>query len=114
MAAIGVDRHIYIWIGGWARGSDVVDRCYIDPTFMPSPAAYQLYGWALSRQYAPGPGEVVAATTLPDPRTEAVDEGFSGMTTRGATRAAAAQGRGVGSAARAAAERIAARHRVRH
>ena len=51
MAAIGVERHIYIWLGGWARGSSVVDRCYIDPTFMPSPAAYALYGWALSRQF---------------------------------------------------------------
>ena len=68
MAAIGVERHIYIWLGGWARGSSVVDRCYIDPTFMPSPAAYALYGWALSRQYSAGAAEVVRATCLPDPR----------------------------------------------
>ena len=68
MAAIGVPRHIYIWLGGWARGSSVVDQCYIDPTFMPTPAAYALYGWALSRQYSADAGIVAAATLLPDPR----------------------------------------------
>ena len=26
MAAIGVDRHIYVWIGGWACGSTTVDK----------------------------------------------------------------------------------------
>ena len=51
MAAIGVPRHIYVWLGGWARGSNVVDRCYIDPTFQPSPAAFALFGWALGRQF---------------------------------------------------------------
>ena len=68
MAAIGVERHYYIWLGGWARGSSVVDRCYIDPTFMPSAAAYALYGWALSRQYRAGTAEVVRTVQLPDPR----------------------------------------------
>ena len=60
--------HLYLRLGGWAHGSSVVDRCYIDPTFMPSPAAYALYGWALSRQYSAGAAEVVRATCLPDPR----------------------------------------------
>ena len=71
MAAIGVPRHIYIWLGGWARGSSVVDRCYIDPTFAPSAAAYALYGWALQRRFAADQGTVVRTTTLPDPRTTA-------------------------------------------
>ena len=70
MAAIGIDRHIYVWVGGWARGSSVVDKHYIDPTVLPSPAAYSLYGWALSRQYYASAGEVVAASTLPDPLEE--------------------------------------------
>jgi hypothetical protein len=69
MAAIGVERHIYGWLGGWARGSQTVERDYVDPTVLPTPAAYALYGWALSRQYAAGPGVVVAATVLPDPLT---------------------------------------------
>ena len=56
MAAIGVPRHIYVWLGGWARGSNVVDRCYIDPTFQPSAAAFALYGWALSRQFTAARG----------------------------------------------------------
>jgi hypothetical protein len=69
MAAIGVERHIYGWLGGWARGSQTVERDYVDPTVLPTPAAYALYGWALSRQYAAGPGVIVAATVLPDPLT---------------------------------------------
>ena len=71
MAAIGVPRHIYIWLGGWARGSGVVDRCYIDPTFLPSPAAYALFGWALMRHFSAEAGTVVRTTTLPDPRLAA-------------------------------------------
>jgi hypothetical protein len=70
MAAIGIPRHIYVWLGGWARGSAVVDRCYIDPTFQPSAAAFSLYGWALG-QYAADAGSVVTATTLPDPQMRA-------------------------------------------
>ena len=68
MAAIGVPRHVYVWICGWARGSNVVDRHYIDPTFLPSAAAYALYGWALARQWLTDAPVPVARTTLPDPR----------------------------------------------
>ena len=71
MAAIGVPRHIYIWLGGWARGSGVVDRCYIDPTFAPCAAAYALYGWALQRRFSADSGTIVRAQTLPDPRLAA-------------------------------------------
>ena len=67
MAAIGVPRHVYVWLGGWVRGSSVVDAHYIDPTFQPSPAAYAFYGWALTSSYAADAGTVVHATTLPDP-----------------------------------------------
>ena len=70
VAAIGVDRHIYIWVGGWVRGSSVVDEHYVDPTVLPTPAAYALYGWALSRQYRAEAGVIVAATVLPDPLAE--------------------------------------------
>ena len=68
MAAIGVERHIYVWVGGWSAGSATVDKHYIDPTFLPSPAAFALYGWALTRQFAAEAAVVVPATTLPDPR----------------------------------------------
>ena len=67
MAAIGVERHLYTWICGWARGSEVVEKLYIDPTVLPDAACYAFYGWALSRQYAADAGVVVAATRLPDP-----------------------------------------------
>ena len=66
-AAIGVERHLYVWLGGWARGSATVDKHYIDPTVLPTAAAYELYGWALARQFSADAGVVVAATTLPDP-----------------------------------------------
>jgi hypothetical protein len=70
MAAIGVERHLYIWLCGWARGSDTVDKHYLDPTVLPTPAAFAYYGWALSRQYYAGVGTVVLATRLPDPLAE--------------------------------------------
>ena len=67
MAAIGVERHVYVWVCGWKAGSITVDKHYIDPTVRPTPAAFELYGWALSRQYVTSTAEVVAAATLPDP-----------------------------------------------
>lgn len=70
MSAIGVDRHVVIWIGGWAPGGFTMDRHYLDPTMLPTPAAYALYGWALSRQYACGDPVVCAAVALPDPLTD--------------------------------------------
>ena len=73
-AAIGVPRHIYVWVGGWARGSSVVDRTYIDPTVLPSPAAYRLYGWLLSRQYEAGSGVVARFQPLLDPLLEGTSD----------------------------------------
>ena len=67
MAAIGVARHIYVWIGGWVRGSDVVDKHYVDPTVLPTPAAFELWGWALTRQYHADAGVIEWAQVLPDP-----------------------------------------------
>ena len=59
-------------MGGWARSSPVIERHYVDPTVLPSPAAYRLFGWMLSRQYEVGAGEVIAQRVLPDPRLEVV------------------------------------------
>ena len=70
MAAIGVPRHVYIFVGGWARGSTVVDKHYIDPTFRPSPAAYSLYGWLLASAYSADAGTVEVGVPLPDPWLE--------------------------------------------
>ena len=67
MAAIGVEPHLYRWIGGWQRGSVVVEKHYVDPTVLPTPAAYALYGWALTRQYTASAGVRVEAEVLPDP-----------------------------------------------
>ena len=71
MAAIGIERHIYVWVGGWARGSDTVDKHYIDPTVLPTPAAYALWGWALTRQYTADAGMIEWHEPLPDPALEA-------------------------------------------
>ena len=51
MAAIKVERHIWVWIGGWAPGSSTPDVHYLDPTVGPTPAGYALYGWALMQSY---------------------------------------------------------------
>ena len=60
-------------VGGWARGSTVVDKHYIDPTFRPTPAAHALYGWLLSSSYSAGPGTVEVGVPLPDPWLEPAD-----------------------------------------
>ena len=88
MAAIGVERHIYVWIGGWARGSDTVDRHYIDPTVLPTPAAYALCGWALTRQYSTEHGVVEFAECFPDPLADEPLERTRVMPARRATAAA--------------------------
>ena len=70
MSAIGVDRVIIHFLGGWARRSVTMERDYIDPTVMPSPEAFMLYGWALAKQYSVGAGTVEQARLLPDPLLE--------------------------------------------
>ena len=49
------------------RGSSVVDKHYIDPTFRPSAEAFAFFGWALSNAFDADAGTVVRTTTLPDP-----------------------------------------------
>lgn len=58
------------WVGGWARGSDVPERLYIDPTFMPTPACYMLWGWLLVHAFSVDAGVWVRAAPLPDPLDE--------------------------------------------
>ena len=70
MAAIGVARPTLCWVGGWARGSDVPERHYIDPTFLPTPSCYMLWGWLLAHSFTADAGVWVRADTLPDPARE--------------------------------------------
>ena len=67
MACMGISRPVYVWVGGWARGSSVVDRDYLDPTMLPSPDAYSIFGWLLEREFAVGPGVAAERSRLPDP-----------------------------------------------
>ena len=67
MLAIGVERHVIVWLGGWASGGSTMEKHYLDPTVLPTAAAFALYGWALTRQYSSGDAIVCVATTLPDP-----------------------------------------------
>ena len=67
MAAIGIERHIWMWIGGWTPGSRTPDKHYIDPTVQPTAAAYALYGWALKRCFTTGDLCAEAAPLLADP-----------------------------------------------
>ena len=73
MAAIGVPRYLYTWLGGWARGSTTVEKHYLDPTVLPIPAAYALYGWALSRGFESDAPVSGTTSTLPDPLLEEQD-----------------------------------------
>ena len=70
MFAIGIQVPVIKWVCGWKPGSDVAERDYIDPTFLPSPACYMLYGWLLTRQYTVDAGTWERARVLPDPRAE--------------------------------------------
>ena len=78
MAAIGVSRPTYIFIGGWARGSTVVDKHYIDPTFAPSAATRALYGWLLEHAYDASLRVPERGEPLPDPWLHA--DGDYGLT----------------------------------
>lgn len=62
---------VYVWLGGWVRGRDVLAAVYNDPTFMPSPAAYALYGWVITRHYSADAGVAVTFEPLPNLRDEA-------------------------------------------
>jgi hypothetical protein len=71
MSAIAIPRHLTVWLGGWAAGSVTVDKHYIDPSVLPTPAAFALYGWALLRCFEADSGVVVRRVPLPDPLEEA-------------------------------------------
>ena len=59
-----------MWLGGWARGSTMVEKHYLDPTVLPTPAAFGLYGWALSRGLESNAPISGTTSTLPDPLLE--------------------------------------------
>ena len=67
MAAIGVPRYFYTWLGGWVHSSTTVEKCYLDPTVLPTSAAYALYDWALSRGFESDAPISGTSSTLPDP-----------------------------------------------
>ena len=52
--AIGVPRFRGNWLGGWSLGSNVRERLYIDPSVLPTPAAFALFGWLLAGTYEAG------------------------------------------------------------
>lgn len=51
MSAVGVSLPIIRFFGGWARDSSVV-LDYIDPAALPSPAAFELFGWLVGRSHS--------------------------------------------------------------
>ena len=52
--AIGVPRFRGNWLGGWSLGSHVRERLYIDPSVLPTPEAFALFGWLLAGVYEAG------------------------------------------------------------
>ncbi len=72
MAAIGIPRHIYVWIGGWSPTSTTVEKHYVDPTVLPTASALRLYGWARARAYTTDRPRWERRAPLPDPLLEEV------------------------------------------
>ena len=50
-AAIGVPAFRANWLGGWAPSSNTREKHYVDPTVLPSTAAFQLLGWLLHASF---------------------------------------------------------------
>ena len=45
MEAIGISRFRGNWMGGWSQTGRTRELHYIDPSILPSPAAYAFFGW---------------------------------------------------------------------
>ena len=52
--AIGVSRYRGNWLGGWSQTGRTRELHYIDPSVLPTPAAYALMGWLLEGEYSTG------------------------------------------------------------
>jgi len=70
--AIGVQGFRANWLGGWSQQSTTRAKHYLDPSVLPSRAAYQLLGWLWRGDYSCGlPGwarsTVTSATTTLEP-----------------------------------------------
>ena len=64
--AIGVPRYRGNWLGGWSPTSRVREESYLDPSVLPTPAAYALFGWLRAGTYqAEAPVWVRAPRTQP-------------------------------------------------
>ena len=50
--AIGVPRFRGNWLGGWSPSSRVREVHYLDPSVLPTPAAYALFGWLRAGVYS--------------------------------------------------------------
>ena len=53
--AIGVPRFRGNWLGGWSQSGKTRELHYMDPSVLPSPAAYGLLGWLLDGTYEAEP-----------------------------------------------------------
>ena len=49
--AIGVPRFRGNWLGGWSQAGRTRELHYLDPSILPTPAAYALLGWLLDSHY---------------------------------------------------------------
>ena len=50
--AIGVQRFRGNWLGGWSPSSRVREVHYLDPSVLPTPAAYSMFGWLRAGVYS--------------------------------------------------------------
>ena len=51
MEAIGISRFRGNWMGGWSQTGRTRELHYIDPSILPSPAAYSWFGWLRDGAY---------------------------------------------------------------
>jgi hypothetical protein len=68
--AIRVPRYRGNWLGGWSQAGRTREVHYLDPSILPTPAAYALFGWLLAGEYTlDQPSWVVrrGATTCDEP-----------------------------------------------
>ena len=55
--AIGVPPFRANWLGGWSQSGRTRELHYLDPTVLPTLAAYRLLGWLLDSHFEPDRAE---------------------------------------------------------
>ena len=52
--AVGVSRYRGNWLGGWSQQGRTRELHYLDPSVLPTPAAFAFFGWLQQGVYETG------------------------------------------------------------